>query len=385
MPINYLDIKQQLPVFCENARMRQAGLSEIRRIALDRFDRIHLSQKEIMDIIHAEVKANPMLRCALPGSEPIQTVFPLPEMTFTGTILAADGSQVIPSRHYQVEFGAINVAAVSMQPGTGQAPKITTHSRLLDMQDMEEGKGMASEGYIALLRDLEERKLSAELAATFTAPVIALTDGGLELFKEPGASHQYEKALQKYLDVLQTMADQRILYAGYVDKPGSNLVIAMLDVLAQSAGETQKLEGLVDRILFGEILRSPGCRSSVFGIQSSQSQKFQGDQSVHFFFMNVSPTNNPKIARVEIPDWLAHEPEMIDLLQVAIYQQCLSSGSAFPYLLHRAHEEAVIKFDDANRLEELIVNNLQNGQVWIGEKSGKQTLKDLPGRTRMGK
>jgi hypothetical protein len=385
MPINYLDIKNQLPEFCEHARLRQMTLSGLRQFALEQYSQLVKSPSEMNEVLRTAAKSNPMLRCAIPGNEPIQMVYPLPAVSFIGTILAADGSQVIPSRHHQVEFGAINVAAVSMQPGSGQAPKIVTRSRLLEMQDLIEDAGMASEGYIALLRDLEERKLSAEIAGKYEGPVITLTDGGLELFREPGASRQYDQALEEYLEVLKEMAGRKILFAGYVDKPGSNLVVAMLDILLQSAGIHQHLEGLIDRSLFSEILLAPGSRSTVFGIQSSQSQKFQGELAVHFFFMNVNPSGTPKITRVEIPDWLAQEPAMIELLQSAIYQQCSASGAAFPYLLHRAHEEAVIKFEDANRLEEIILSNLQNYQIGTGEKSGKQTLKDLPGRTRKGK
>ncbi len=76
-------------------------------------------------------------------------------------MLAADGSQVIPSRHRQVEFGVINISTVSMRTGSGLAPKITVNSEMLDLDLLHTEAEAASEGYIALLRDVAERGVLA--------------------------------------------------------------------------------------------------------------------------------------------------------------------------------------------------------------------------------
>lgn len=385
MPVNYLDIKLQLPGFCERAQIRQQELGLMKQQALEELTHLATDQAGAVEKILAEARKNQMLRCAIPVKEQADRAYLPVSLDFSGTILAADGSQVIPSRHSQVQFGALNIAAVILQPGSGLAPKIHTTSSLLEPDEMAEGDAPASEAYIALLRDLEERRLSAKLAQEYTAPVLTLTDGGLELFREPRASKQYDQVLEQYLQVLEELSTSGVIYAGYVDKPGSNLVVNMLNVLAGEGAQSNRRAGLIDRILFAQILLEPGSRSAVFGIQSQQSAKFAGSQAIHFFYLNVGRAGSQKIARVEIPGWVAVDPELLKLLQAGILQQCSASGSDFPYLLHRAHEEAVIKYDDAAQLEAMILNTMLAQNIPFGDKSGKQSMKELPGKKRMGR
>ncbi len=384
MPVNYLEIKKQLPAFCQRAQIRQQELGTLKQVAMERLTSAAGDPSSAVDKIHTEAARNPMLRCAIPAVDAINSKFGSENTDFIGTILAADGSQVIPSRHNRVQFGALNIAAVILQAGSGAAPKIHTTSTLLAPEDLSEGDGTASEAYIALLRDLKERELSAELAQKYSKPVVSLSDGGLELFREPRTSKQYDQVLGQYIEVLKDLSTSGVIYAGYVDKPGSNLVVNMLDVLAQG-GEGKTSAGLIDRMLFTDILTQPGDRSAIFGIQSQQAARFSGSQAIHFFYLNVGSLQQQKIARVEIPGWVAGQPELVDLLQSAILQQCRVSGRDYPYLLHRAHEEAVIRYDDAARLEEMILASMLDQHIPAGDKSGKQYMKDLPGKKRMGK
>lgn len=337
--------------------------------------------KEAQAILSAESRRNINLRCAIPTEMPIDRVFPQPLLDSRVPVLAADGSQIIPSRHHQVEFGAINIAAISMLPGSEQAPAIRVHTKLLDNSDISDDIDPLTEGYIALLRDVAERQLLLETAAAFTPPVVALTDGGLELYREPRASAQYDQMLAEYLIVLEKMSTSGAIPAGYVDKPGSNLVVTMLELIAGQSEPGMRLVGLVDRILFAGIV-PPGSRSVIFGIQSPQSQKFNGRLAVHFFYLNVGMEKSPKIARVEIPGWVVETPALVDILHAALVEQCKISSGTYPYLLHRAHEEAVIRFEDSARLEEMLAAKLIQLQLSPGEKSSKQSMKDLPGKKR---
>lgn len=385
MPVNYLEISNQIPEFCEHARQRQELIGEYHTQAHDLLLRPGWDLEQALAAIRAAGQADKTLRCALPEIANFAAVFPVPDVQFRGTIVAADGSQVFPSRHRQVEFGVINLAAVEMQPGSGKAPLISRQSQLLDVADLDMDEQPLSEGFIALKRDLEERRLLVQRVKTTAAPVVTLTDGGMELFREPGASAQYRQALHEYLDVLKELGALQAISAGYVDKPGSSLVVRMLEVLSEQGGKPIKLTGLIDRILFEDILSIPGCRSAVFGIQSTQSADFSGDCSVHFFYINVSMSAEAKIARVEIPGWVSAHESMVNLLHKALLEQCSASGSDYPYLLHRAHEEAVIKFEDAAHLEEMILNTMMSNGIPVGKKSAKQSMKDLDGKQRMGK
>ncbi len=382
MPVNYLEIQNQITTFCENVRLRMEALGDVR----DRAERLlhepGVDLKEAQAILSAESRRNINLRCAIPTEMPFDRVITKPILDSYVPVLAADGSQIIPSRHHQVEFGAINIAAISMLPGSEQAPAIRVHTKLLDNSDISDDIDPLTEGYIALLRDVAERQLLLETAAAFTPPVVALTDGGLELYREPRASAQYDQMLAEYLIVLEKMSTSGAIPAGYVDKPGSNLVVTLLELIAGQSDPSIRFVGLVDRILFSGMLQVPGSRSVIFGIQSPQSQKFNGKLAVHFFYLNVGTEKSPKIARVEIPGWVAETPALVDILHAVLVEQCKIGGGTYPYLLHRAHEEAVIRFEDSARLEEMLAAKLIQLQLSPGEKSSKQSMKDLPGKKR---
>jgi hypothetical protein len=141
---------------------------------------------------------------------------------------------------------------------------------------------------------------------------------------------------------------------------------------------------LSDRKLFSKILKQPGSRSAIFSIQSHQTPNFVDEMATHFFYINTSHTEEPNIARIEIPAWVARECELVNLIHSVILKQCAIAGNVpYPYLIHRAHEEAIVRFEESNQLETIILNALIERGVYIDEKSGKQTLKDLERRKGM--
>jgi hypothetical protein len=171
-----------------------------------------------------------------------------------------------------------------------------------------------------------------------------------------------------------------------VDKPGSGLVMQMLDLAAAPAGATRgtdRFQGFPDRLLFSEILTHPGGRSALFRIKSNSADNFTGELTHHFFYLNISKNDHPDIVRVEIPAWVADDNAKMRLLHANLVEQAWLLANPYPYVLHRAHEEAVISFEDSSRLEEMIIGQLLKIGVKVGRKSNKQTHKDSGGRRRM--
>ena len=145
------------------------------------------------------------------------------------------------------------------------------------------------------------------------------------------------------------------------------------------------LDGLDDLVLFREVLK-PGQRSAIFELWSTSSQKYTGDLALHFFYLNVGSEKFPWIARVEIPAWVAADPAQVSLLQRALLEQCRLMGTRpYPYLLHRAHEEAVVHFDEKERLVARLAVELQRSGLGISTESNKLSAKELQSRTRMAK
>lgn len=387
MPVNYLQLQPQITEFAARSRRQQEDSGGLLELALKRLDLCAGSQPELIQKILRRAAADPRLRCALPVGEPVNSVIPAPDEVDHFTVIAADGSQVIPSRHRRVGFGVINISTVAMELGSGKAPEITVDSNMLDPDPGVSGLDPVSEGYINLLRDVAERSKLAKEAAKYPPPLITLTDGGLELFHEPGLTEAYSHKLQEYLQVMHELMRIGAVSAAYVDKPASGLVLQMLDeaVDISDGSGTGRLSGLPDRFLFEKLLSHPGDRSALFRILSASSADFTGPLALHFFYLNISRQGQPDIVRVEVPAWVAEKAANMQSLHSVLIQQTSLLANSYPYVLHRAHEEAVVTYDDVNRLEELIIEQLLQAGVHIRPVSNKQTLKNSYSRRRYGK
>jgi NurA-like 5'-3' nuclease len=89
--------------------------------------------------------------------------------------------------------------------------------------------------------------------------------------------------------------------------------------------------------------------------------KFSETLRVHFFYLNVGRPEKAYIVRVELPAWVAGNPEKIERLQNVLLEQCrVMSSRPYPYLLHRAHEEAVVHYDEKEQLQRALLQELQN-------------------------
>jgi hypothetical protein len=385
MPVNYQQIQSQIIDYAAKASQWQIDLQMIGQQGIKLLHLASDSQAELRDKVLKAAGSNVNLRCALPTSEKMNMVFPLPVVTSAKTVIAADGSQIIPSRHRQVEFGVINISTVSMQAGSGFAPVITVDSDLLDLDLLHQEGSLASEGYIALLRDVAERRVLVRESLKGPQPVVTLTDGGLELYREPKITAAYTEKLYEYLAVLEELKHTGAITAAYVDKPGSGLVMQMLDLAAAPADVVRgsdRFRGFPDRLLFANILLNPGDRSALFQIKSPTADPFIGELTLHFFYFNVSKNLEPDIVRVEVPAWVANDHDKMDLLQACLTEQAWLLANPYPYVLHRAHEEAVVTYEDSGRLEDMIIGQLIKNGMKIGRKSNKQAHKDLAGKRR---
>ena len=386
MPVDYQQVQEQVRAMGAKTPARMAGMRQKRLQAVERLWQVASQPEKLVQKVELARSYNPALRCAIPGKEHIASSFKPPEMPDEITLLAADGSQIFPDRHAEVEFSLINVGAIQMAPG--KTPRETVRSRLIYYDELYTPNGLITDEAVSLMRDLEERRLLLELAGQAPAPVVTLTDGQLELFREPRETPEFSQAFDDYLDVLEALRRLGVSTAGYVDRPQGDLVVRLLelDMLSESdlrqAGKERPLVGITDEMLFSELLQNPGERSAVFAIQSISAHRFAGELALHFFYLNVGGPGKPYLARVEAPAWVAQEASALDTLQSALLAQCRILGHRpFPYALHRAHEVAVISYEDKDRMMEMILAEL-NRQGIVLEKSNKQSYKDQPGRMR---
>ncbi len=396
MPINYQQIHVRIKEIGAGARERKKTLDERRKKARD----LLTAYASELDFLHSKVdaakQADANIRCAYPLDESLASSHPAPGEASDAVLIAADGSQINPDRHAPVQFGLVNVGAISMKLNSGETPEIFTESELLYGDDLLPNGIPMSDGMVALRRDLAERKKLDDLSKTFKGQVVTFTDGPIELWGAKGEdANAYAEFIQKYLTTLSRLQTRGVITAGYVDKPSADLVVRLLEIASAPVGrdnistnlrDYHPLRGVSDRWLFGERrdpLLGPGERSAVFGIQSSSEKNYKGALSLHFFYLNVGTDGHPWPVRVEIPKWVADDKTGLDLLHSVLVSQCRMMGSKpYPYLLHRAHETAVVKMEEKQQIEQLLTLELRHNNEEVDDGSYKQSAKDLQGRAR---
>jgi hypothetical protein len=126
-------------------------------------------------------------------------------------------------------------------------------------------------------------------------------------------------------------------------------------------------------------------RSAVFAIQSQSAKSYQDGLKLHFFYLNVGRAERSYVARVEIPAWVAEDKGNLDNLHAVLIEQCRVMGARpYPYLLHRAHETAVVNLPEKEQVTAMITQELRRRGLAVGDLSNKQSAKQAEGRGRYG-
>lgn len=390
MSLNFQQVYERIREIGAAAGPRQKQLDGLRQRALGLLKYYADKAAELGEKVDRARQADASLRCAIPLDGRLDASYPAPVLQKQATLLAADGSQIAPDRHAAVLYSLVNVGALVMELGSGKAPQVFTDSSLLYDDEIYTDTGMLTEEAIEMRRDIAERRKLLELAGQVTRPCVALTDGPVELWgAKDGGAEEYRRNLEIHKSILSQLQAKNVTVAGYVDKPGADLVVRLLEIAVLSSDEEYKeirkqhsLRGVTDRWLYGSLLKG-GHRSSVFGLQSSSRAHYTGDLTLHFFYLNVGDEKHPALVRVEIPKWVADDKEKLDVLHAVLLQQCRIMGAKpYPYILHRAHEVAVVTYEDRKQVEQMLQMELRRAGGEVEEESSKQSAKDLKGRTK---
>jgi hypothetical protein len=387
MPVNFQQVRQKI----HEAGLKAPERQEQRKLLLDQALGALAKHQRDLDGLREKVDRVtnhvPSLRCAKPAGEHLTFTHAAPPLPPKACLLAIDGSQIIPSRHDQVEFGLINLGVLILPlGGLGQIQE-EIESQLLFDEDLTTDHGRLSEQQISLRRDLRERVHLAELAETLSKPLFTFTDGPLELWFGPETQPENEstslkKTRDQYIDALVKLYASGACTAGYIDKPGSDLLLRLLEVADLDESNLNrswrggKYHLLRDIDLFQRLLQ-PGERSAVFAIHSRPTKAYTGPVALHFFYLNVGRPEKPWLARVEIPRWVVDNADMLDQLHALLLYECNKLGNRpYPYILHRSHEIAVVKMEEKKQLEQMLA---QSVGIFDGG-TYKQGLKDSGGR-----
>jgi hypothetical protein len=392
MPINFQQIYARIREIAAGADESKRTLEEKRDLARGLLNTYASELDFLQRKVEAATAIDSNIRCAVPLNEPLTATYPPPAPAADVTVIAADGSQINPDRHSSIQFSIINVGIIIMKLHSGQAPEICVETEMLYGDELISNGNPISDGMVAMRRDISERLKLDEVSKGLKGQVVNLTDGTIELWGAKGDDPQaYADFVEKYLRVLTRLHTRGVITAGYVEKPSADLVVRLLEIATadqeqiQRLREYQPLRGVSDRWLYGERenpLLPPGHRSAVFALQSGSVKKYKGPLALHFFYLNVGTLGHPWPVRVEVPQWVAEDKKKLELLHSVLIEQCNMMGSKpYPYLLHRAHETAVVRREEKDQIEQLLAMELRRVRAEVGDRSHKDSAKGLPGRT----
>jgi len=383
MPINYLELKPQVTEYCRQAHDRIFNRPEKVALALSLLQRLtdELEQGQHQDISR-RIADSAVRRSALPAHEALDGAFQPAAVDLPYALLASDGSQITSSHHEILPLSVINTSTIYMQPGSGQAPDIHTQTEFIRAQNGTIAIDFMPEQLVNTFRDVRELQVLADFPHTAEIPLVVLGDGPLELFQEPRSGDVHQALFQEYLRALNTLSKSGHIIAGYTDKPRADLVVKMLACIYQ-AEPTFDINDISDADIFSQLLLS-GARSAIFALHSPSSNAYQADIALYFFYLNVGTATHPWIVRIETTASAAMRTSAVSLLQHALLAQCQLMGTRpYPYILHRAHEEAIVHFEERERVMQMLTSTLTGMGADPGTQSHKLDAKELGKRMRL--
>ncbi len=410
--LDLVKLSGQLSAFARHLQQEAKASQERLRRAWQEFARLQ-QEPQLWQSRWAEWGSHLAFTCASPA-EPPETwgsLPPLEPLQGPHTVVATDGSQILPSHHEIAYCSLINIGRVALHYGTQEWPLLDSQPLLLYGQEplaqadrshalsgtvprrlrrrpsrlrkraVELGEGECGEGAEVAL-DLEEmlalRRAQAELEElaqlALSLPschlTLALVDGslipwGLEPLPEPVR----QPWLEPILAVLERLRLARIPLVGYISASRSSETLNYLrlglcpylgcDCYRYCPGEKtppcQPFASLTDRVFWGSLLQ-PGERSPLWRSGASVLESF-GEHHIHCCYLNVGAKGVPEIARLEFPAWVAQDAELLQQALAGVLSQ-VQKGFGYPIALAEAHHLAVVRSGDRQRFFALIEQEL---------------------------
>lgn len=343
------------------AEARSQSLEQARQLLCD----VHPEQLKVK--LHDRRIRVPWL-VAIPVSS-MAGVFAPPESPRNFSVVGSDGSAIPPDRHSPARYYVINTGHAALSYGDQPHASLDSSAQLyFDYEDLyldpltgslpTEGARLSVKMGVAELRALWEASKDAEI------PVVALRDGSLILWSLQNEDGRVQKRfLDEFLGCLEGFRVAGLPVVSYISYPGARDVVNSLrawlcqgqpiDCLRCSSPEVmdfcRALVGILDRQVFGFL--EPGERSDIFDSTSAILDQY-GVHRIQFFYLEVGG----EVVRIEAPQWVLGNPEMLDLVQAVVYDQCRRGAIYPPYppALQEAHEQAVISAADRRLVEGLV-------------------------------
>ncbi|WP_299756594.1 DNA double-strand break repair nuclease NurA [uncultured Chloroflexus sp.] len=392
-------VRQMSQTVAREARQRDVRVAEVCERYLHEIGR---EEHWAAAVKLSEASANWLLAAPV---EPLDTVRDLPPIPTDYAIAATDGSHIDVDRHGEVSCYLINIGKVYIRYGAQPEARLESSPKLYfaetDLFFHNDTRRIPIEGaLLSVRRDVEEGVALGELAiGSLTDPAIprlALQDGTLIRWALANADAQVrDHFLRQYLTYLERMRQHAIPVASYISRSRSPEVMGLVRLMfcpdvnvhaqrgancAQCSDAKQGrmpscmvCQDLIDADIFAPRLRE-GQRSPIFRSLSRISVEGYEHHQIHFFFLRVGR----ELARIELPGWVAGQPEWVDQVHVLVYDQA-ARGQGYPIALQRAHEQAVIRSAERRVFEQMVSGALQRAEAPAGVSAKRESKQFVQG------
>ncbi|MEN9222748.1 MAG: DNA double-strand break repair nuclease NurA [Thermostichus sp. BF3_bins_97] len=379
-----MKLSGQIPGLTQHLQQESKASQERLRQALQVFGRLQ-QEPQVWRSRQAEWGEQLSFVCATPA-EPLQGSLPKIEpLKGRHTVVATDGSQIVPNHHEIAYCSLINVGRVVLHYGTQQWPLLDSLPVLLYRSvELQHSAGLRAEEVLALRRAQAEWEELAQLALSLPRrrTSLALVDGSLIPWGlEPLSGQEQRLWLDPLLAVLERLRLARIPLVGYVSASRSSETVNYLRLglcpylgcechrycTSGTVAPCQPFAPLPDRVFWGSLLQ-PGERSPIWRCGARVLDPF-GEHHIHCCYLNVSEGSlaEPEIARLEFPAWVATDEELLRRALAGVLSQ-VQKGFGYPVALAEAHHLAVVRGGDRQRFfalieQELVRTGLRNVAV----------------------
>ncbi|MCE2501030.1 MAG: DNA double-strand break repair nuclease NurA [Dehalococcoidia bacterium] len=344
------------------------------------------------------------------GDEGLLASIPPPEPPTDWSALSVDGSHIDVDRHLPLRCYLINLGGCALTYGSNPDCRLFSEPTLavgdadlyLRPPDGSLEETPISGPLLGALRTVREveRLADAVDALPPDLPALALLDGTLAFWDlQRGSYPRYVsetligERLHAALAQLREASHRGrpVAVAAYTSRPQTTEVAGAVRVCLCGSDATECTRrcsarrsdlaqcdgaaGFDDRELFDALLE-PGFRSSLYQSGRVESRFAMGltvgAEWSHFFYVN----SGTEIARVEVPDWVADDRELLAQGHAMLIKQC-ELGLGYPVVISEAHEQAVVSSHDRAEFRRLAIMLMeQQGLPTPG--SAKTVSKRLP-------
>lgn len=298
------------------------------------------------------------------------------------SLVACDGSQIMPTQHELHSCYLLNIGAAILRYGDRASARLETYPYLYHRNEdlyplISQRRVHIDESLVSFERSIQELRKARELAESELddgQQVICLIDGSLIPFNvDKNIDRLQQDLLERYNAELDAFIAARVPLLGYISHSRSSDVVNLLRVWICPFVEARcqlycgakneedfpcsEIWPLSDRQLFASKLPR-GSRSSILLSGSRWSSALPKRNQICSAYLN----SGQESARVEFPHWLFDDRELLDFSFSALLEQ-IKKGHGYPVGLSEAHNLAVVRQADRACMFQLLAEQLMVKRV----------------------